>query len=210
MINLFTNYYLDGNNERQTELVNCVVANEANVNINKVYLVVDKQYELDFIDSKKILQLDLGRRPTYSDFFQLMNEFNDRNDVGILSNSDMYFDETVQLANGMSHNDAYALSRWDREGRNQHFTLTPAAVCSQDSWIFKGPIKDFYSDFFLGRCGCDNRIAYEIKNAGYNLVNPSQSIRSFHLHKSNIRHYDRRRKSENIPEPHLTIGASTL
>ena len=55
---------------------------------------------------------------------------------------------------------------------------------SQDVWIFKGPIKpNLKADFPLGVPRCDNRLLYELQEAGYTVLNPAFSIKAYHIHK---------------------------
>ena len=73
----------------------------------------------------------------------------------------------------------------------------------QDSWIWIGKIKELdFTDFYLGKNGCDNRIAWEIKNKGYNLINPCTTIKSYHYHDSNFRTY---LQEKAIPSPYEWI-----
>jgi hypothetical protein len=39
----------------------------------------------------------------------------------------------------------------------------------------------------MGVAGCDNRLAYELEQAGFIVINPSLSIKTYHLHLTNIR-----------------------
>jgi hypothetical protein len=49
---------------------------------------------------------------------------------------------------------------------------------SQDSWMFKAPLVkplatyEMNIDFPFGFPGCDNRVAYEFKHAGFHVINP--------------------------------------
>ena len=55
----------------------------------------------------------------------------------------------------------------------------------------------------MGIRGCDNRLAYEIKEAGYKILNPSKSIVTVHIHSSNKGNLNP--NQETIPEPYLTL-----
>ena len=87
-------------------------------------------------------------------------------DINIISNSDIYFDESLSKLKYIKWDAGIALacSRWDvYDG-----TYKVYPTCdSQDFWIFKGSIKGMYSAFPLGKPGSDNRIAWEINEAGY-------------------------------------------
>jgi hypothetical protein len=41
----------------------------------------------------------------------------------------------------------------------------------------------------MGLPGCDNRLAHLLSETGYRLSNPCRSIRTIHLHRSNVRSY---------------------
>lgn len=54
---------------------------------------------------------------------------------------------------------------------------------------------------------CDNRLAYEIINHGYNIINPCSSIITYHLHTSNVRNYlnEQNEPKKRIPPPYHLI-----
>ena len=167
MINLLYNYYKDKNPERQKEIDLCLAKNLANKHINTI--VIESQDRL-----------------TYSYYFKKINNITLPNDINIICNSDIYLDETILNCQHIQKNECYALSRWDIKLKGQPELFNRPD--SQDTWIFKGPIKsNLYGDIFLGMPGCDNRIAYEIVKAGYILSNPSKKIKTYHVHSSNIR-----------------------
>jgi hypothetical protein len=64
---------------------------------------------------------------------------------------------------------------------------------SQDAWIYRGELPEEIGYYFLGIPGCDNRLAFEIKNLGFRLHNPSFSIQAVHLHASQLRAYNKRK-----------------
>ena len=60
----------------------------------------------------------------------------------------------------------------------------------KDCWILQTPIRvPPDSDFYFGKPGCDNRIAYEFHNMNYDLINCPYDIKIYHLHQSDIRNY---------------------
>jgi hypothetical protein len=173
-INLFSSYYTVENKRRQAEIDFCYQHNLRNPIIDGCYY------------------FDKGR-PTYQDFFKWMAEF--PNDINILANSDIYFDETLALVNRLDHRTCYALTRWEeRKGDIVEFDEahkgTAKAMHSQDIWIFKGGPRVRGADFSLGQPGCDNKIAYLIMRAGYNVLNPSLSVHCIHRHANEEREYN--------------------
>lgn len=174
-INLFTNWY---RSDRDNENEECLKRNINNPLIDKIYLLCDDDKEFPAED--KIIGVRIDHRPTYNDFFNLVNSTDP--DISIISNSDIYFDETLSEVDKLGKGICYALSRWDDiDGELRRFDR----IDSQDVWMFKGKINPVAGDFPLGVLGCDNRIAYELKVAGYRVRNTSLSIRSCHIHAGN-------------------------
>jgi hypothetical protein len=182
---LFLNYYKDSNPERQKELDYCL-----NMNLNNP--LIDKIYALSEFEVPGAEVIPFEGRPTFSDFFSLANERADPDDVVIIANTDIYFDATLQYAFTMDPVQAFALSRTDNLSWD-----------SQDGWIFKGPVKRMDANFCLGVPGTDNRIAWEMRNAGYQVSNPALTIKATHLHASQIRHYDE--NTEKVRRPYLLV-----
>ena len=191
MINLITSFYKSGNNERDIEIETCLKKNYNNKFIDNIYLLNDMIYPLDFLDKEnitKIIQIKVDDknkdRLYYNYIVNFINE-NISNDINIIANSDIYYDETINiLKNTNMDNKFFALSRYDNN-------ILYNSFYSQDSWIFQGKLNINLNDinFRIGTPGCDNRIAAIIRMAGYNITNPSKSIRSHHLHNTNFRTY---------------------
>ena len=54
--------------------------------------------------------------------------------------------------------------------------------------IFIGSIKhSLQADFPLGVPRCDNKLLFELQEAGYRILNPAFSIKAFHVHKKQAR-----------------------
>ena len=177
-INLFTSYFQCGNQQRQRELDFCLEKNKANHLIHKIYL--------------------FSERPTYKIFFEQTRKYPDY--INILTNADIYFNETLDYVRFIKPNQCFALTRWEDYEKKivsfetRHIENKEAkAKHSQDVWIFRGAVKaEVYGNFYLGIPGCDNRIAFEIGRM-YSVINPSKTIQSIHKHRNPVRKY-------NIPE----------
>jgi hypothetical protein len=186
MIRLFYNYYEDKNPIRKKEIDFCLQKNLTNSHI-------------------KTIIVETPQKPTYSYFFQKINEVTEPEDVNIICNSDIFFDETIALAENIKHKEFYALLRWEYfPNIAPQFHERPD---SQDTWIVRGKIENVFGNFTLGIRGCDNRIAYEFQKAGYNVINPSKSIKTYHVHNSGIRNYT---MAQVIPPPYHTLGPTSL
>jgi hypothetical protein len=195
---LLQNYYVDKNEGRQAENDKCLEMNVANEYITKIVLLVETEAR-PVIQSEKIQFVEVETRPTYTDFFRIANEVSSVNDVIIISNSDIYFNESIALANNIKENECYALSRWNKVGDK----LVPFHHSdSQDTWIMRSPIRDVVVDFTLGVPGCDNSIAHHLCQAGYEITNPCRSIVTIHLHDGNEHNYT---AQDRVPPPYLRI-----
>lgn len=186
MIRLFYNYYEDKNPNRKREIDFCLQKNMENKLISTIIL-------------------ESPGKPTYSSFFQQINKLAEPDDISIICNSDIFLDETITLATTMKPNQMYALLRWEWYGPNR--IIFHPRPDSQDTWIVKGKVEKVFGDFTLGIRGCDNRIAHEFLTAGYDVSNPSMSIKTYHVHNSNIRNYT---MADVVPPPYHTITPTSL
>ena len=93
----------------------------------------------------------------------------------------------------MGKNDCYALLRWDLDkdmNAKIFLDLNSPRCDSQDVWAFKGAVREIQdSTFTTGKRGCDNRIAFLIDQAGYNITNPCFKIKAYHYHVTEKRNY---------------------
>lgn len=208
MINIYTSYYKDKNPERQKELLSCLEKNIANKAIGNIYLYVSlEDIDGDIIRFRKTSKVEIvivpfKERPTYLDFFKLINKTALDNDISILCNSDIYFNSDIaNIEDYDLEGLCLALSRYDiRAGE----AYPHHSAVSQDVWIFKGKVKqidDCY--FYMGIRGCDNRIALLISEAGYKVYNPCKTVKCYHLHESGVRTVSYNKTS--IPGPYLPV-----
>jgi hypothetical protein len=199
MVNLYTSFYQDKDAKRQKELLHCLKKNIENPLIDNIFLIVEGEVKLPINGKLIIIE---ANRPTYRNFFDLINDtVTSPNNISILANTDIYFNDTLQLID-LKEKQCIALSRWDK--RKDGLRLHNERY-SQDTWIFKGKIRNVrFCDFFMGIPGCDNRIAYELNRAGYRLFNPSNAIQSIHYHQSDLHNYDH--NTPKIPKPYLYVN----
>ncbi len=194
-VSLFTSYWNTGNEERQEEILLCLENNIRNQRIDKIYLLCETELE---ISDSKVKVIPVKKRPTYNDFFKVMNEV--RSEVSILANADIYFDDTLEQVKYIKGNDCFALSRWDDKEDGQSILYDHAD--SQDVWIFRGIIHNkIKADFEMGQLGCDNRLAHELYVVGYGVSNPAFTIRAHHVHKIENKHAIENR----VPEPYKHV-----
>ena len=183
-INLFVQVYQSDNEARQKELDTCLKNNKS-LNINGVpYFNI----------------IEITERLTFNQMFKLTEQYPDR--INIIANSDIYFNETILAVRFIKENQCLALSRWDIRGSN---AILFDRKDSQDVWIFNGAVKCNGGNYYLGIPGCDNKIAWELKQSGYQISNPSKSIHALHLHQTEYRTYtpkDRLLEPFHFIKPH--------
>ena len=181
-IHLYTTYYKEVNNYRKDELLTCLKNNISNKAISKI-IVFNEGDSIAHIAPSKIEEVFINKRPTYQDFINYINANSNTDDIHIIANTDIYFDKNIEVLKLINLKDTcLALSRWDTAD-----TIKPKLYNrndSQDVWVFKGPIKyTLQADFPLGVPRCDNRLMYQLQEAGYKVLNPAFSIKVFHIHK---------------------------
>jgi len=191
---LIQEYFLSKNLERKKEIDEVLKENVSNENINKIYLL-NENYETLPISSSKIEQIITGKRLTFKKAFEFANNF--PGEIIIICNNDISF--TIPERD---NNNSFKKIKEILEDQNKIITLSRYEIIngsldpntvhdnSQDTWIFRTPIKiPKDSNFFFGTLGCDCRIAKTLSDEGYTLVNPMGSIISIHHHKSGSRTY---------------------
>lgn len=218
---LYNNYYVDRTPNRQYELEQCFIRNIICSEIDKIIVVMSKTHQMHFVQmmlrnnleshSKKIKVVLSDERPTYRDWFSITRKYSDIDSISCISNSDIFFtNEEIKKIKNFDYgiNNCIALSRWDIIDIND---LSKSIIYdrsdSQDAWIKRGSFIDIPdAKFTLGIAGCDNRIAYLLEQSGYKLTNPCYSIKSYHLHNSNVRNYINRSHIERLPPPYLSVN----
>jgi hypothetical protein len=176
-IRLFVSWYKDTNVTRNEDFLVCLNKNLKNSLIDFVHLIVDSSNILAWPSHSKIVVESYKYRPQYDTFFSFMKPYPEA--VKILANSDIYFDDSLLYLKYLKADVCYVLTRWDIRNKKPVFLNRS---WSQDAWIFRSHLQKTVGNFELGRLGCDGRIAYELAHAGYKVLNPSKTIKAFHLH----------------------------
>ncbi len=188
MIHLIISLYFEKNNRRWDELLFCLNKNISNIWIEKIHVLAESNLDVQKIPiSQKINLVEIYKRPFISDFFEYANNL-DVNDFKIISNSDIFFEDSInKVYSEWSNNNIYCLTRWDFINQNEFRFYENFK--SQDVWIFKNLIPENIGLYYLGIPGCDNRLAKELIDCNFNVSNPSLSIKSIHVHLTEVRNY---------------------
>jgi hypothetical protein len=199
---LIIEYFKSKNKNRDIEYISCIKENIKNNFIDKIYVFISDDSIL-YIESEKIEIIKIDNRPTFHFLFEWCN-INLPDEICIVANTDIFFDSTIEYLNNNDLTNTFiALTRWDLIIKDNQWFVDfynkpwndgiTTGMLSQDSWIFKTPIKlDERSKFLMGKPGCDNRIVQIYHENDYNVKNPSMQIVSKHLHVSNYRTYNNR------------------
>ena len=192
---LITSYYESANTIRNREINDCLINNCNNKFIKKIYLLNDKIYNLDFLPSQdKIVQV-LTNNPENQLSFDFAISFTNthlKDEICILANSDIYYDNTLVLLKNYNLNKkVIALSRYESSTGK----LWKNAISSQDTWIYKSPVSVDIAkcNFNFGVPACDHLIG-SLFNEQNLVFNPCLDLKSYHLHDSMYRTYTHSQK----------------
>jgi hypothetical protein len=216
-INIFCQFFIHSNKERQDEFLKCLKFNVKNEYITNIYLLNERIYseeELD-ISSNKIIQVDIKNRLKFKDVFDYING-NNIQGYNVIINSDIFFDETIKrLFKSDIHlnKKMYALLRYeyDEIDINNSKIFGPRGD-SQDTWIIHsnfsiGKKESKMFNFAFGKPGCDNKMTYLMTILGYEVLNDPEYIKTYHLHNTNIRNYT---NNDKILPPYETVTPKNL
>jgi len=198
MLTLITTYFNHPYKRRREEILRCLHENALNPLIDRIILLAEEP----FTPFGKIEVVNIGARATFQNAFYQTPITDD--DIVIVSNSDITFEGLEHLKEVDWNNMVLALSRHDIQDDGSLKLWNHQD--SQDAWIFKGKIKPMFCNFFFGSPGCDNRLAWELDKAGYNVYNPANTIILKHRHNTKIISYGIK---ETIPKPYafVPVGA---
>jgi predicted O-methyltransferase YrrM len=197
---------------RAAELNECLLLNVANPFVEAVHVLVEnpsEEYDLALaggplacmratMSHPKIRRVPFGRRVTYKDIFEYASSaFAGR--AVMVSNADIWFDTTLGRLDGV-----------DLEGRflcMSRDDMAHMGANSQDTWMFKAPLRQFPCDWFLGPRGSENKVAYEAARARLEVFNPSLDVRTHHKHATN---YRVGATLEQMPGPYLYVSPAPI
>ncbi len=177
---------------RAREIWSCLEKNLACKYIDKL-LLLNETDGMELPHSDKLLTRVIGTRLTYAEVFRAIQTDVPKNAIVVFSNSDIYFDDTLRLTWSIdfeSRSLFLALLRWEENG-----ALFGPRADSQDSWIVAKnsvtfEVKDDEFGFPFGKPGCDNAISLAMLRKKFIVANPAYSIKTHHVHSSQIRNYD--------------------
>ncbi len=191
---LFQQYFKHSTRRRSREIQTCLEKNLASSYIDNIVLLNEETYS-ELPSNPKLQTQILGHRLTFADVLRTARELVPAGDYVLFANSDIWFhDSLVYLWRvKMAERRLFlALLRWEDGDEPQLFG--PRSD-SQDSWMCARDCLDFdvtmdEFGFAFGKPGCDNAITLLMLRKKFLVVNPAYSIKTMHIHASNVRNYD--------------------
>lgn len=201
---LIIEYYTPSNEERNKEYLECIERNINSKVFDSITIFVENGSDLPEELKEKVNTI-YDNRKIFKDLFEYCNT-NFKGDTCVISNTDIIFNNTLDIAKKHPlKNILLCLTRWDilANGSERFYDNNYGiAQFSQDSWIFKAPLKVPDFDFYMGKPGCDNKIVFLANQSSIVVRNPSRKIITKHLHKTNFRTYKR---ADTVPGPWLGV-----
>lgn len=197
-LHLLTTLYPVRSAARLAELRHCLETNLRNPHIEDVTLFVERMEDVDaewllklraaFDERVKLVPID--HRTTYADYFVYANEHL-KDKLVLICNTDIFYDESLRFVNRLAFpmnptSLLLAITRYNWNPDTKKAEIQGWEVggnCgSQDTWIFKAPIRKFDWDITVGVIGCDSFLAQRAQEAGIAVWNPAVNIRTYHYH----------------------------
>ncbi len=198
---MITQFFRHKSDTRFAEIKECLAKNCLCPHIDKIVLINEKDHSREYTKlpgAEKIQQVITGKRLTYADFLKYVKDSVPSNVFTLLCNADIYFgDSLIDLHKINMVDKMLGLLRWDQDTDGDVKLFGPRAD-SQDTWIFlSNSIKrrtwDYSKfNFQLGQAGCDNAFAGHILRQKFVISNPALSFKTYHIHNTNIRNYDKK------------------
>lgn len=185
---LLVTYWNTSDLERRAEFERCFKENVANKCIGKIYVLYEKfdGNAPDFLVDPKIEVIAWPQQPTYKDFFDFANEhFKDQ--VVIVANTDIFFDDTLSYIEKLDFTREHLVLVLTRYNVPEYKGRWRRHVRSMDTWIFKTPMEYKDARYITGRPGCDLAMLDEWIAIGYNVSNPSLTVKTWHVHENDDR-----------------------
>jgi len=193
-----TQFFKHEKSKRAAEIRKCLRENSKSRLIEKIILLNESPQE--FPQSPKVVEEVIGHRLTYQDVVERMYTIPD-DVIVVFANADIFIDDN-------SWKDIWSLNLEDkflallRYDVSATWDVAEAKIFgpradSQDTWVVravdvKKRAKESWDlKFKFGKMGCDNVLALEMMKQKFLVSNPSQSLRTYHVHTSDIRNYNK-------------------
>lgn len=202
---------------RFLEILSVLITNLENPYITGVHLLYENEDPMLWLTEEqqkkylnKLHRVKVKKQPTYRAMFQYANKYLKRGTLAIITNADIYFDESIECVKPVypehpkfnsTKRLVYALSRRHSpicgkkpdEPREKIFDLCLQYGGSHDSFIFAPPMLHnvmVHTQHTQNQgLGAENIVIWEIQHEKSYVKNPCKMIKSYHLHCTKERHY---------------------
>lgn len=230
MKNLILSYWPSKVKSRFEEVNTCIKQNLTSEYFSNIIFFVHTEHNnilqeflknIEYKKNKPSIEVHVSNDdPSYQLFFDTINQkYQNLDYINILSNSDILFDDTIKLIDNIKNSEFYCLTRYENDKLHADACLKwsdpkegiiPYSD-SQDVWIWRGENKiKNATEVFIGRPGCDNKIALKAFINNYVVSNPCLDVKTYHIHKTNIRDGTSQDISKRVKKPYLYIKPTNI
>lgn len=194
-----TQYYRPEKTKRAKEIDECLRKNVACDYIDRIILLNEAENVPLPVASDKITATSIGGRLNFREVIRWIYTDAPAGSLVVFANSDIYLDASWRTlwATDMTSK-FFSLLRWNDDSHGGPPKLFGPRPDSQDTWVVaadavKSRVWDWDAlNIPFGKGGCDNAINVEMLKQRFLVVNPALSLRTHHVHHSEIRTYDPR------------------
>lgn len=194
---LIQQLYKSPNKARDKELQKCLRKNVENPFIDEILLFTEGK-DLQIPADKKIKQVPMKTRLSYANCIDAIQKVIGAGKLVVFANADIYLDDSWKSIWSVNLKDTLlALLRWEEGVDGKEPTLFGPRNDSQDTWVIHSDSvlsKEWNLSAFnipFGKAGCDNAILVEFLRNKFKIVNPAMSLRTIHVHASDVRNYEK-------------------
>lgn len=209
--NLFINYWSSSDTNRNKEVLDTIESNLKTNIFDKITIFTENDSVRDLNKFKNKCEVIVESRRTYQNIFDYCNMFfSSMDDINVLANSDIEFDETIKLLDHITENDFIALTRYNRPDNKLQESHLKDMSDSQDVWCWKSKIRLIGCNYYLGIPGCDNKIAFNAFDQGYDVRNPSLTVTTYHNHITDSRPGTSKESNMRLERPYCFLKPTKL
>ena len=195
-----TQFFNHAKSKRSAEIRKCLRENSKSRLIDKIILLNETKESFQLSESSEKIQEEvIGHRLTYQDVFDRIYDIPD-DVIVVFANADIFIDDSSwkEIWSLNLEDKFLALLRYDvgESCDTASAKIFGPRADSQDTWVVravdvKKRAKESWAplNFKFGKMGCDNLVALEMMKQKFLVSNPSQTLRTYHVHSTDIRNY---------------------
>ena len=170
----------------------CLHKNLSNPLIDEVVLFVESNCDFKNTFNSKLTVVKISERLSYEYWYEYSKKKYPK-DIKVLSNSDIFFDETIGVLKNIDNWNKDILFVSSRKDISKNGDLLESRECynddsiciepelSQDCWIFKNDLEHFDKNYILGYFNCESKLRLAASSQDVKVVNLFEHINCIHL-----------------------------